>query len=74
MRLKIFVIMQFRLLNTLVQPASVEGGEIKIFKVMAMTWSPNNQKLAICMVRERESNNCHEDEQTRLSGTVLLTF
>ncbi len=46
--------MQLRHLNTVTQPAAGEGGDgVKMFKVMALAWAPNNRKLAVCTVRER---------------------
>lgn len=45
-------IMQLRHLNTLTQPATGEGGDgVKMSKVMAVAWAPNNRKLAVCTVR-----------------------
>lgn len=48
--------MQLRHLNTLTQPATGEGGDgVKMSKVMAVAWAPNNRKLAVCTVRHKEA-------------------
>ena len=47
--------MQLRHLDTVAQPAATEGDGVKMSKIMAVAWTPNNRKLAICTVRERES-------------------
>lgn len=43
--------MQLRHLSTVVQPGGGDDG-IKMAKVMAVAWSPNNRKLAVCTVRQ----------------------
>lgn len=42
--------MQLRHLSTVVQPASGDNGGPRMAKVMAVAWSPNNRKLAVCTV------------------------
>lgn len=45
--------MQLRHLNTIIQPATGEGGDgAKMSKVMAVAWAPNNRKLAVCTVSD----------------------
>lgn len=43
--------MQLRHLSTVVQPGGGDDG-VKMAKVMAVAWSPNNRKLAVCTVRD----------------------
>lgn len=50
------IVMQLRHLTTVTQPATGEGGDgVKMSKVMAVAWAPNNRKLAVCTVRENET-------------------
>ncbi|CAN0317882.1 unnamed protein product, partial [Laminaria digitata] len=42
--------MQLRHLDTVAQPAATEGDGVKMSKIMAVAWSPNNRKLAVCTV------------------------
>ena len=49
--------MQLRHLDTVTQPAS-EGDGVKMSKIMAVAWSPNNRKLAVCTVRGEKSFEC----------------
>lgn len=57
--------MQLRHLNTLTQPATGEGGDgVKMSKVMAVAWAPNNRKLAVCTVRHEEEAETATQLQT----------
>ena len=47
--------MQLRHLSTVVQPPSAEGDTIKMLKVVAVAWAPNNRKLAVCTVSNARS-------------------
>lgn len=59
--------MQLRHLNTLTQPATGEGGDgVKMSKVMAVAWAPNNRKLAVCTVRYKEAPETAMKAQTAL--------
>lgn len=50
--------MQLRHLNTLTQPTAGEGSDdVKMSKVMAVAWAPNNRKLAVCTVRNKETTH-----------------
>lgn len=50
--------MQLRHLNTVTQPATGESGDdVKMSKVMAVAWAPNNRKLAVCTVRDTTNDD-----------------
>ena len=51
-------------MDTVAQPAATESNGVKMSKIMAVAWSPNNRKLAVCTVREgkgKESVPCVTD-------------